>query len=329
MSATSSIDTVCSVSERLCSSAEERLPIGVIIPTYNRAEVLVRCLQHLEQQTWKDFEVVIVDDGSTDDTRERVERYARATPMRLRYVRQENSGQAKARNRAATLLRSPVCLMIGDDIFASPNLVRQHLDLHRRRPEENVAALGYTHWTEQGQLVTPFMRWLNEEGLQFAYGELRRGISPSWKHFYTSNLSMKTRALRAHPFNETFRKYGMEDIELGYRLHVEVALQLAFLPDAVTEHLHPTDVSQTCRRMLASGAASFRFGQLWPEHRQTIPKNRLSAFVANELWGLPMLRKVASLLTQYRCPNRFLVRVLHLHYWVGYRRASQEAATSA
>ena len=43
-------------------------PIGILIPTYNRISNLLKTLEHLELQTWKDFEVVIINDGSTDDT---------------------------------------------------------------------------------------------------------------------------------------------------------------------------------------------------------------------------------------------------------------------
>ena len=196
-------------------------PIGVVVPTYNRPDVLRLCLRHLERQTWTDFEVVVVDDGSSPATREAVEAHAAAGPLALRFVRQENSGPARARNLAVSLLRSEVCLLIGDDILAHPELVERHLALHRRDPRPHVAGLGWTRWSESGQTVTPFMRWLDADGLQFAYGDLLRGAAPTWRHFYTSNLSLKTGQLRKHPFNESFRKAAMEDMELAYRMTVE------------------------------------------------------------------------------------------------------------
>ena len=98
-------------------------PLSVVIPTYNRADVLIKCLIHLENQTRNDFEVVVVDDGSTDSTPERIEAYAKNSPLSLRYLRQENRGPASARNYAISLVDAPICLIIGDDIFASPKLI--------------------------------------------------------------------------------------------------------------------------------------------------------------------------------------------------------------
>ena len=62
---------------------KQNFPVGVVLPTYNRAPVLLRCLRYLERQSWMDFEVVVVDDGSTDDTCARVEAFAKQTSLAL------------------------------------------------------------------------------------------------------------------------------------------------------------------------------------------------------------------------------------------------------
>jgi glycosyltransferase involved in cell wall biosynthesis len=297
-------------------------PIGVIIPTYNRADVLLLCLEHLEAQSWKNFEVIIVDDGSTDDTERQVQNYTMRTPLALRYLRQSNSGPARARNQAIALLQSPVCLMIGDDILASPSLVQIHLALHEERPEPRVTGLGYTRWSEKGQTVTSFMRWLDRDGQQFAYRELMNGVAPSWKHFYTSNLSLKTEHLLAHQFHEGFRKAAMEDIELGYRMAQQNELEIVFLREAIADHLHPTTVQQACRRMIGVGAAGYLFEQLWPQSMPKKPntiKLFLRAILTDEHRVLPLLRETAALVTRGFCPNPLLLFVLQLHFKFGYQ----------
>jgi hypothetical protein len=308
------------------SSSGDRFPIGVIIPTFNRSSALLESLRHLELQTHQAFEVVIVDDGSTDDTESRIAEYLEQTPLHVRYLRQANSGPARARNQAAAMLRSPVCLMLGDDIFASPALVETHLQLHVQRPEAEVVGLGYTRWSEAGQVVTPFMRWLDSSGIQFAYGDLLRGTPPTWQHFYTSNLSMKTEHLRKHPFHEGFHKAAMEDIELGYRLYQARALQIVFLPHAAAEHLHPTSVHQACRRMIGVGAAAYLFGQLWPEQKRSLSMGRikksLRSVAMEQRFVLPRLRSTAAILTQLWCPNPLLEKVLFLHGSFGYQQAA-------
>src|SRR5271163_4707032 len=95
-------------------------PVCFIIPTFNRMDALMTCLEHLERQTCSDFEVIVVDDGSTDSTARQMESYAARTPLRLRYRRQPNSGPARARNLAVSMTQAPLCLMIGDDIFVCP-----------------------------------------------------------------------------------------------------------------------------------------------------------------------------------------------------------------
>lgn len=307
-------------------------PIGVIIPTFNRADVLLRCFAHLEKQTWQDFEVVVVDDGSTDETPRLLAQYAATTPLRFRYVRQNNSGPAGARNQAISLLAAPICLMIGDDIMASPALVEEHLSFHQAHPERTAFGIGYSRWAQEGQTVTPFMRWIEDGSLQFAYAALLQGAPATWEHFYTSNLSGKTEFLRANPFNENFTRNVMEDIELGYRLSRKGELHLHFLPEAIGEHIHPTDVDRSCRRMIAAGHATEEFFRFWPERRPTTSagwKSRLRDRVVRSGIGLSLLRRAATVLTRYQCPNPLLQRALLLHHEYGWRQAAIERSESA
>lgn len=304
-------------------------PIGIVIPTYNRQEHLLTCLQHLERQIWMDFQVVVVDDGSTDATPEMVEAYQRTAPFPLRYLRQANQGPATGRNRAIAQLDSPLCILIGDDIFPAKDFVQTHLQLHRSHPETEAVALGFTRWSEQGQAVTPFMEWVGMHGVQFDYAGLLRGENPSWKHFYTSNLSFKTDYLKQNTFNESFPRAAMEDIELGYRLAARHGLQMYFLRDAVADHLHPTTFEATCRRMVDAGEGAYVFGSLWPEHRWPVRKSAvkraLVSLLTEQRVVLPLLAKVADLSVGLKCPNPLMRKVLSLYARIGYDRAETAA----
>jgi len=87
---------------------------SVIVPTFNRAHLLPRCIESVCRQTFEDFELIVADDGSTDDTREVVERLAGADP-RIRYTYQENKGAGDARNLGASLARGQLLTFLDSD----------------------------------------------------------------------------------------------------------------------------------------------------------------------------------------------------------------------
>ena len=92
--------------------------ISVIIPVYNEADVVVETLESLTAQTFGDFEVICVDDGSTDDSADLVRRVAERDG-RIRLVTQANGGAASARNAGLDLARGTyVCFLDADDLFA-------------------------------------------------------------------------------------------------------------------------------------------------------------------------------------------------------------------
>lgn len=305
--------------------------IGIVIPTHNRSAALLACLAHLEAQTFRDFEVVVVDDGSTDDTAERMKAFESNTPLAIRYLFQPNAGPAKARNTGIGVLKAPICLMLGDDIFASPTLVQRHVELHREEADTRVACLGLTRWNTSSQKVTPFMRWLDESNVQFAYPRLLAGEKPTWWHFYTSNVSAKTELLKQFAFNEKFPYAAMEDVELAYRLTRQAGLEIRFLPEAVAEHLHPTTFRQACRRMVRAGYSAGFFYDLWPEQRPSQPRGWRQAIV-EAIARSPSLLKLLTIaiapISDHVCPNPFIPYVLFAHFEAGLRDQSKPANQS-
>jgi glycosyltransferase involved in cell wall biosynthesis len=278
-------------------------------------------MAHLERQTFKDFEVVVVDDGSTDSTPNRMESYLSKTPLEIRYVAQKNAGPAKARNVGISMLQAHVCLILGDDIFASPTLAAEHMKLHEEHPDMRVAGLGLTQWSTE-QEITPFMRWLATGSMQFAYEDLRAGVPADWKHFYTSNLSLKTEVLKKFAFNEDFPYAAMEDNELGYRIQTQHGLNLKFLPDAVADHLHPTTLQQACGRMVRVGYSTRLLHEMWPELRPR-SSNWLKKVVKRTFADRPRLLGVltrgAVLSSHVYCPNPLMLCALASHFEVGYQ----------
>lgn len=98
-------------------NAEGQAMISVVIPTYNRSESLKHCLLSLKNQAFKDFEVIVVDDGSTDDTKKA---FDSVKDKRFRYFRQSNSGQSAARNNGVRQAKGSIIAFTDDDCEVDP-----------------------------------------------------------------------------------------------------------------------------------------------------------------------------------------------------------------
>src|SRR6185437_15856818 len=97
--------------------------ISVIIPTFNRRDLIPETLASILAQTWPSDDIIVVDDGSTDNTAEAVEPFAH----RIRYHRTPNSGVQAARNAGVELARHEwIALCDSDDLWAPDYLARQH-----------------------------------------------------------------------------------------------------------------------------------------------------------------------------------------------------------
>lgn len=95
--------------------------ISIIIPTYNRCYIIWRALQSILQQTFHDFEVIVVDDGSTDDTARLI---AYLQDSRFRYYYQENQGPSKARNTGIKLANGKYICYLDSDNYYYPNFLK-------------------------------------------------------------------------------------------------------------------------------------------------------------------------------------------------------------
>src|SRR6185295_323005 len=223
------------------------LELSVVIPTHNRLEVLSEVPQALEiQHAAPPFEVVVVDDGSTDGTGDWLR--SRSFQVPLRAIVQENHGPAAARNTGVAAASGRWVAFLGDDTVPSPGWLATHRAAHRQRGDDpHLAVIGYTGWHRRMRL-NPFLRYINEYGLQFGYALIRdRKEDVPFNFLYTSNLSMPRDLLLAEPFDLRFPYAAWEDIELGYRLQRR-GMRLVYEPAATVAHDHPTDVDRFMTR---------------------------------------------------------------------------------
>lgn len=200
--------------------------LSIVLPTFNRRPRLVRVLAALDKQTVPPgtFEVVVVDDGSTDDTAEWLAKTA-VNGYTLRHLRQDNAGPAKARNRGVAEAHGELILFIDDDVEPTPDLIAEHLATHA---EPDVVALGPL--ASLDHYAQPWVAW-EQAKLEAQYAAMLRGdYEPTFRQFWTGNASVaKRHILAAGGFDPTFLR--AEDVELGRRLH-ERGLKFRFNPKA-------------------------------------------------------------------------------------------------
>ncbi len=225
--------------------------LSVVIPTYRRAAVLRRALDHLEGQADDRIEVLVVDDPDDDGAAVARAVGAGERPFATTLLHRPAPGVAAARNAGWRTARGALILFLGDDILADAGLVDAHLAAHGRHPATQDAILGHVRWAAELR-VTAFMRFL-EEGAQFDYAHMRAGEA-GWGRLYASNVSFKRELLAAvDGFDEAF-EFGYEDLELGRRLH-DRGLRLLYEPGIGAAHLHPTTLAAWERRMAAAAPA--------------------------------------------------------------------------
>jgi len=102
--------------------------ISVIVPTYNRAYMIGKTMESILSQTFKDLEIIVVDDGSTDNTEEVVKSYSNNSVMPIRYVRKENGGCASARNKGIDLAEGEYIAFLDSDDQFIPDAIKTLMD---------------------------------------------------------------------------------------------------------------------------------------------------------------------------------------------------------
>lgn len=122
--------------------------VSVIIPTYNRAGFVVEAIQSVLAQTISDFELIIVDDGSTDSTREVLSDFI--SKRTIRYIRQNNQGEAAARNTGIDEARGRyIAFLDSDDLFC-PEHLGQHIEYLEQHPEAGLVQSSFSKFDPLG-----------------------------------------------------------------------------------------------------------------------------------------------------------------------------------
>jgi GT2 family glycosyltransferase len=232
-------------------SADEDWPrISVVVCTYNGARTLRECLSGLRDLDYPDYEVIVIDDGSTDGSAA----IARQFPCRV--VSTENRGLSRARNSGLTLATGSIVAYIDDDAYPDPHWLR-HL------------ATAFRHSTHAGMggpnLPPPGDGWIAECVASAPGNPVHILVSDrDAEHVPGCNMAFRKAALEAiGGFDPQFRVAG-DDVDLCWRF-TDAGFTLGFSPAAVVWHHRRNSLRAFWRQQRGYGRAEGMLQRKWPE----------------------------------------------------------------
>ncbi len=197
--------------------------VSVVMPVYNAASTLAECLTRLFHSNFLDFEVVVVDDGSTDQSR------AIATNFPVNVVPSPGRvGPAAARNVGARAARGDILFFIDSDVMVAPDTLTRLVDRFGRGDVDGlvgVQSAEMRHRNLPSQYKNLWMRWTYSR---------KRGDVPL---FYTTAAAIRREAfLRTGGFDESYSGPNVEDQAYGNKL-ARLGIRVRIQPDLEVEHV--------------------------------------------------------------------------------------------
>ena len=325
---------------------------SVVIPTYNRSGILRFTLSALARQTYpRDrFEVIVVDDGSTDRTVEIVGRFKDRLDIFYLYQRDDGYRLGRARNLGIEHARGEIVMLLDSDMVVCPDYVVQHIVRHRTS-EQPVAVQGYIYGYGPGVDRDLLLRCVDFNDLtsstsilekqrlfwdprEVAYRKVRDDLSlfpAPWRFFWGGAVSLRRKDLvEVGMFDEDFRSWGGEDTELGYRCFKR-GLRFILNRRAWSVHYpHPGDPmvkKQSGRKNLLlfyrkhpnpeievySVTPRFKYNALWGAILDLVGRDLLPDYASDrfrELWGF-LKRSPGDRQLVIGCGEGAIVKALH------------------
>lgn len=202
--------------------------VSIVLPTYNRAHVIKSSIDSVLTQTYQNFELIIVDDASTDCTKEIVDSYSDA---RILYIQsKKNSGAAAARNIGADKARGFYLAFQDSDTIWAPSKLELQMQFLSVHPEIALVFHPYLSINEKQTVFDPPRLRLSSLSSHIFYDLLAGPLIGA------PTIVMKTDVFRSlHGFAEQFRSF--EDYEFSIRVAKDY--EIGCLPEALLRSYHP------------------------------------------------------------------------------------------
>ena len=266
---------------------------SIVVPVYNGASTVLHCLDALATQTWpaSDYEVVVVNDGSTDDTLKTIGNWHDDNPdVQLLVISQQNAGPAAARNRGAAEASAPILLFTDADCVPEPDWLER---MTAAFAQDDVAGVKGAYLTDQTGRVPRFVQAEYED----RYDRMRGRSSIDFVDTYSAGYRRQL-FLENGGFDPIFPTASVEDQEFSFRLAGK-GYRLVFAPDARVRHLHDETVCDYARRKYYIGYWKALVTKRYPQrivsdsHTPQVLKAQIGAVATMAPLGLLSLAAVS------------------------------------
>ncbi|MEK6279313.1 MAG: glycosyltransferase [Acidobacteriota bacterium] len=291
--------------------------ISVVVPVYNGGQTVSATIEHLLWQSLAPMEIIVVNDGSTDDTAAILKRFGN----RIKVLTKDNGGPASARNEGARAASGSLIAFTDCDCFPDVDWLK-----------ELVKGFGSPGIVGTGGIVCGASNGVIGEYIDL-YSGLNPGCGSDGKvlHLVTANAAFRRdELLKANLFDERFRRAGGEDTELSVRLR-SFGYELAFVDKAVVRHRHKKTIPGYLKAIANHGEGQYIIEQLWPNEADKTDRVKQVARCAAGLGT--MTKFYRSYRTMHDRKRALLFSFLdHCQYlarfW-GYHRGRRSSAMSA
>ena len=266
---------------------------SIIVPVYNRPDEVDELLRSLTGQTMKDFEVLIVEDGSQRDCREVVEKYK--PQLNLKYFVKPNSGPGQSRNYGAQRAQGDMLIVLDSDVVLPQGYMEAVDDEMHRQPAVAFGGPDASHpsFTNVQKAISYSMTSF------FTTGGIRGGKKKLDK-FYPRSFNMGIRRDVYQQLGGFSKMRFGEDIDFSYRI-VEAGHQPRLFADAWVWHKRRTDFRKFFRQVYNSGIARINLEKRHPGTLKLV--HLLPAVFTIGVIALVLVSAVGRALMHYDAPN--------------------------
>ena len=228
--------------------------ISIIVPAYNRADEIEEFLSSFEKQSVKNFEVIIVDDGSTDNLKEVIEKYQKK--LQINYYFQQNRGPGSARNLGMSKANGDIFVFIDSDCTVPKNYIE---NLQNHLSQNDFDAFGGPDTYKEN--FSSFLKAVNYAMTSFIGTGGTRGAKKSVAKYYPRSFNMGIK-------KEVYQKIGGmgklrhgQDMDFSNRIY-QAGFKVKYLSDVIVYHKRRTSLKKFLKQIFNWGIARINLGRI-------------------------------------------------------------------